>query len=55
MAGARACAYNSNETYIVVEHQNEFYLLAERRLAEFIARKGRGKPDSFVTKLALSG
>ena len=42
-------------SYIVVEHNSNRYLVAEKRLGEFIARVGGGKKDSFKTLMVLDG
>jgi isoleucyl-tRNA synthetase len=53
----KACAYNSNLNYVVVRdsRDKQLYLLAEKRLSEFIMRVGKGKPDSFEVTQAVSG
>jgi len=38
-----------------VKHKDEHYLLAEKRLSEFIARLGKGKPDSFQVEMLITG
>jgi len=55
LAGAKAIAYNPLLNYIIVEHKNENFLVAEKRLGEFVARLGNGKSDSFKIKMVLSG
>lgn len=55
LAGALAVSYNKSMSYIMVEHNEAKYLVAEKRLGEFIARVGGGKQSSFKTIMVLDG
>jgi len=55
LQGARAVSYNPKLNYILVKHKQDYLLLAEKRLGEFIARLGDGKAESFKPLLVMSG
>jgi len=55
LEGAKGVAFNPTISYLLVKHNNEYLILAEKRLGEFIARVGNGKAESFKTLLVLSG
>jgi isoleucyl-tRNA synthetase len=54
LAGAQAVAVNEDYTYVIVKHHTgEYYIIAEKRLGEFISRDSH--PDPFKILLAFSG
>ena len=55
LANAKAVQFNPKLSYVVAEHKGETLILAEKRVGEFVARLGNGKPDSFETLMVLSG
>lgn len=55
LGGAKACAYNSRLNYVVVEHRGQQYMMAEKRVGEFVARVGLGKQESFRPLMVLAG
>ena len=55
LEGAYAVAFNPSVTYMLVKYKNDYLILAEKRLGEFVARVGNGKSDAFKTLLVLSG
>lgn len=55
LEGANGVTFNPTISYLLVKHKNDYLILAEKRLGEFIARVGNGKSDSFKTLLVLNG
>ena len=55
LEGANGVAFNPTISCLLVKHNSEYLILAEKRLGEFIARVGNGKAESFKTLLVLSG
>ena len=55
LEGANGVTFNPTISYLLVKHNSDYLILAEKRLGEFIARVGNGKSESFKTLLVLSG
>lgn len=55
LIGAKAVSYNPQLNYVVVQHGDQHFMLAEKRLGEFVARIGSGKASIFNTMLVMSG
>lgn len=55
LEGANAVAFNPAIGYLLVKHDSDYLILAEKRLGEFTARVANGKADSFKTLLVISG
>ena len=57
LCGANAIAINDKLSYILVKHADEYLILAEKRLGEFISRYSNGQDPKtqFKTLMVFSG
>ena len=55
MLAAKAVLINDKKAYALVKHNNEYLIIAEKRIGEFIARLGGGRANSFKTLVIMSG
>jgi isoleucyl-tRNA synthetase len=55
LQGAKAVTFNPDLSYLLVKYKDDYLIVAEKRLNEFIARVANGKSDAFKTLLVLAG